>query len=49
MASTATVKSRVIALAGIAMVVAAGAAVLRTDLLLSRGFGNALDTLRPGL
>ena len=49
MASTATVKSRVIALAGIAVVVAAGAAVLRTDLLLSRGFGNALDTLRPGL
>ena len=49
MASSATVKSRVIVLAGIAVAVAAGAALLRTDLLLSRGFGNALETPRPGL
>ena len=42
-------KSRVVVLAGVAAAVAAGAAVLRTDLLLSRGFGNALDASRPGL
>jgi hypothetical protein len=49
MASSATMKSRVIVLAGIAVAAAAGAAVLRTDLLLSRSFGNALDASRPGL
>ena len=49
MASTATLKSRVIVLAGLAAAVAAGAAVLRTDLLLSRGFGHALEASRPGL
>ena len=49
MASRTTLKSRLVVLAGIAVAVAAGAAVLRTDLLLSRGFGNALDASRPGL
>jgi hypothetical protein len=49
MASSATVKSRVVVVAGIAVAAAAGAAVLHTDLLLSRGFGNALDASRPGL
>lgn len=49
MPSTATVKSRVVLLAGVVVAAAAGAAVLRTDLLLSRGFGNALDAPRPGL
>jgi len=49
MASRTTVKSRLVVLAGVAVAVAAGAAVLRTDLLLSRGFGNALDASRPGL
>ena len=49
MASSTTVKSRVVVLAGLAVAVATGAAVLRTDLLLSRGFGNALDASRPGL
>jgi hypothetical protein len=50
MASTMTSQSRVIVLAGIAMaVVGAGAGVLRSDLLLNRGFGNALEATRPGL
>jgi hypothetical protein len=49
MASSTTVKSRLVALAGVALAAAAGAAVLRTDLLLSHGFGNALDASRPGL
>jgi hypothetical protein len=49
MASSATVKSRVIVLASIAVAAAAGAALARTDLLLSSGFGNALDAARPGL
>jgi len=49
MASSTTVKSRLVALAGVALAAAAGAAVLHTDLLLSRGFGNALDASRPGL
>ena len=49
MASRTTVKSRLVVLAGIAVAAVAGAAVLRTDLLLSRGFGNALDASRPGL
>jgi hypothetical protein len=49
MTVTATTKNRVIALAGIAAAVVAGLAVLRTDLLLSRGFDHALDLSRPGL
>jgi len=49
MASSSTLKSRVIVLTGVAVAVAAGATVLRTDLLLSRGFGQALETSRPGL
>jgi hypothetical protein len=49
MASTANAKSRLILVAGIAVAAAAGMAVLRTDLLLSRGFGLALDASRPGL
>ena len=46
---SSTVKSRVVVLAGVAAAVAAAAAVLHTDLMLSRGFGNALDASRPGL
>jgi hypothetical protein len=42
MVSKATLKSRVVVLTGLAMALAAGAAVLHTDLLLNRGFGNAL-------
>src|SRR5436190_5012245 len=49
MTSSATVKSRVIVLAGVAVAAAAGAVALHTDLLLSRGFGHALDAPRPGL
>jgi hypothetical protein len=49
MVSRATLKSRLTVLAGIAVAAAAGAALARTDLLLSRGFGNALDVQRPGL
>jgi len=49
MTSSATVKSRVIVLAGVAVAAAAGAVALRTDLLLSRGFGHALDAPRPGM
>ena len=49
MASSPTLKSRVVVLTGIAVAVAAGATVLRTDLLLSRGFGHALEAPRPGL
>lgn len=49
MASSATVKGRLTVLAGIAVAAVAGAALVRTDLLLSRGFGNALDASRPGL
>ena len=49
MSVTATTKNRVIMLAGIAAAVTAGVAVLRTDLLLSRGFDHALDLSRPGL
>jgi hypothetical protein len=49
MASSPTLKSRVIALTGAAVAVAAGATVLHTDLLLSRGFGHALEAPRPGL
>lgn len=49
MVSRATLKSRLTVLAGIVIAAAAGAALARTDLLLSRGFGNALDAQRPGL
>ena len=49
MALSATVKGRVTVLASIAVAAVAGAALARTDLLLSRGFGNALDASRPGL
>jgi hypothetical protein len=49
MASRATLKSRLTVLAGLAIAAAAGAAVARTDQLLSRGFDNALDAPRPGL
>jgi hypothetical protein len=49
MVSKATLKSRVVVVAGLAVALAAGAAVLHTDLLLNRGFGNALEASRPGL
>ena len=49
MVSRATLKSRLTVLAGLAIAAAAGAAVARTDQLLSRGFDNALDVPRPGL
>jgi hypothetical protein len=49
MVSRATLKGRLIVLAGLAIAAAAGAAVARTDQLLSLGFGNALDAPRPGL
>ena len=49
MASHATLKSRAIVAAGIVVAVAAGAGVLRSDLLLNRGFGHALEASRPGL
>jgi hypothetical protein len=49
MVSKATLKSRVVVATGIVVAVAAGAVVLHTDLLLNRGFGNALGTPRPGL
>ena len=48
MVSKATLKSRVVVITGLAMALATGAAVL-TDLLLNRGFGNALGASRPGL
>ena len=49
MASNVTLKSRVIVMTAVAVAVAAGAGVLRSDLLLNRGFGNALEASRPGL
>jgi hypothetical protein len=49
MVSKASLQSRVVVVAGIAVAVAAGAAVLSTDLLLNRGFGNALVASRSGL
>jgi hypothetical protein len=49
MVTIATFKSRVIVLTGVAAVMAAGVAALRTDLLLSRGFDQALESPRPGL
>lgn len=45
----ATMKSRVIVVTAAVVAMAAGAAVLHTDELLSRGFGNALDASRAGL
>jgi hypothetical protein len=47
--TSSTVKGRVAVLACLAAAAAAGAAVLHTDALLSRGFGNALDASRPAL
>jgi hypothetical protein len=49
MASNATLKSRAIVMTGVAVAVAAGAGVLRSDLLLNRGFGHALEASRPSL
>ena len=49
MVSRATLKGRLTVLAGVAIAAAAGAALARTDQLLSHGFGNALDAPRPGL
>jgi len=57
MASNATSKSRVIVLSkthaivvtGFALAAAAGVGVMRSDLLLNRGFGHALEASRPGL
>ena len=49
MLRNATSKSRTIVLAGLAIAAVAGAGALRTDLLLSRGFGKALETTRSGL
>ena len=50
MSRYATLKSRAIMIAaGCALAVAAGVGVLRSDLLLSHGFGHALDASRPGL
>jgi hypothetical protein len=49
MASSANVKACVLGLAGIAVAAAGVAALARTDLLLSRGFGDALDASRPSL
>jgi len=49
MVGNATLKSRVVVVTGIVLGAAAGAAVLHTDVLLSRGFGNALGAQRPGL
>ena len=42
-------KTRLIFLTGFALAVAAGVGVVRSDLLLNRGFGHALDASRPGL
>ena len=49
MASRATSKGRIFAAAGLAVAVMAGAGVLRSDLLLNRGFGQALEASRPAL
>jgi hypothetical protein len=49
MVSRVTLKSRLTLLAGLAIAAGAGAGLARTDLLLSRGFDNALDAPRPGL
>jgi hypothetical protein len=42
-------KGRAILLTGLAVVAAAGAALSRTDMLLSRGFGKAIADARPAL
>jgi hypothetical protein len=42
-------KSRLIALAGLALAVAGGAMISHTDALLSRGFGKAIEAARPSL
>ena len=42
-------KTRAIVVTGFVLAVAAGVGVLRSDLLLNRGFGNALQASRPGL
>ncbi|HJU31462.1 MAG TPA: hypothetical protein VJ740_08410 [Hyphomicrobiaceae bacterium] len=49
MASKATSKGRMFAAAGLVVAVTAGAGVLRSDLLLNRGFGQALEASRPAL
>jgi hypothetical protein len=49
MANRATVKGRMLLLAGAVAAVGAAAVLVRTDLLLHRGFGVALDVPRPGL
>ena len=50
MPSNATLKSRAtLVAAGFALAVAAGVGIMRSDLLLSHGFGHALDASRPGL
>jgi hypothetical protein len=49
MLHTATSKARVIALAGFAALAAVGAALWQTDLLVARGFGKALEGVKPTL
>jgi hypothetical protein len=49
MLRTATFKARVIALAGFAAMAAVGAALWQTDLLVTRGFGKALEGAKPAL
>ena len=51
MAYTATVKGRMLVLAGVVVAVAtaAGVVAVGNDGLINRGFGNALDPLRPAL
>jgi hypothetical protein len=49
MTSSATFKGRILAAAGLAVAVTAGVGVLRSDLLLNRGFGQALEASRPAL
>jgi len=50
MASNATWRGRLIAMTGCATaIVVAAVGVLRSDVLLNRGFGYALQTARPGL
>jgi hypothetical protein len=49
MLHTATSKARVIALAGFAALAVVGAALWQTDLLVARGFGKALEVVKPTL
>jgi len=49
MPSAAISTSRIIAAAGLVAVVAAGAVVLRTDTIVSRGFDKALEASGPAL